>query len=120
MGGERRKLPKLKRRKLAQLKAKLPQVEIGGCKVHRINFKNISGTLGLGGGSTPEPDANNVSGVDTPQSDLAAFKQSLIKICRVTERPEPHIPCCPVDGLYVATVLVGTSGRFSCSFDLVW
>ena len=48
MGGERRKLPKLKRRKLAQLKAKLPQVEIGGCKVHRINLKKTSGTLGLG------------------------------------------------------------------------
>merc|ERR1719394_1662580 len=59
---------------------------------------------------TPKPDANNGSGVEMPQSDLAAFKQSLVEICRITGRPEPDIPCCYVDGLYVATVIVGDEG----------
>ena len=136
-GYEGHQAQELKRRKLPQRKAKLPQMSSGGCKVLKIDLKKNSGTgkpqaqgtpilpraetgikvqvrrISTGkwktnqSVSTPKPDANNGSGVEKPQSDLAAFKQSLIQICRVTERPEPYIPCCYVDGLYVATVIVG-------------
>jgi len=129
-----------KRRKLPQRKAKLPQMSSGGCKVLKINLKKSSCTgkpqaqgtpilpraetgikvqvrrISTGRWKTnqsvptPKPDANNGSGVEMPQSDLAAFKQSLVEICRITGRPEPDIPCCYVDGLYVATVLVGDEG----------
>jgi len=129
-----------KRRKLPQRKAKLPQMSSGGCKVAKINLKKsfwtgkpqAQGTPILPRAetgikvqvrristgkwktnqsvSTPKPDANNASGVKKPQADLAAFKQSLIEICRVTGRPEPDISCCYRDGLKKATVLVGDEG----------
>ena len=107
-GDEDHQGQEFKRRKLPQRKTKLPQMSSGGCKVLKINLKRISWT------GKPQAQGTPILPRDDDhlwvQSDLAAFKQSLIEICRITGRPEPDIPCCSVDGLHVATVLVGDEG----------
>ena len=61
--------------------------------------------------STPKPDAVDNSAVtERPQSDLTAFKQSLMKVCRVTGRPEPHISCTYADGWHMVEVIVRNEG----------
>jgi len=87
----------------------LPRAEAGiKVQVRRISTGRWNTNQSV---STPKQDGNNHGfDVDTPQSDLAAFKQSLIEICRITERPEPDISPRYVDGLYVATVIVGDEG----------
>ena len=61
--------------------------------------------------STPKSDAVDNSAVtERPQSDLTAFKQSLMKVCRVTGRPEPHISCTYADGWHMVEVIVRNEG----------
>jgi len=107
-GDEDHQGQEFKRRKLPQQKAKLPQMSSGGCKVLKIDLKKCSWT------GKPQAQGTPILPRDDDhlwaQSDLAAFKQSLIEICRITGRPEPEISPRYVLGLWTATVLVGDEG----------
>jgi len=107
-GDEDHQGQEFKRRKLPQRKAKLPQMSSGGCKVLKIDLKECSWT------GKPQAQGTPILPRDDDhlwaQSDLAAFKQSLIEICRLTGRPEPEISPRYVLGLWTATVLVGDEG----------
>ena len=61
--------------------------------------------------STPESNAvDNSAVIEMLQSDLTAFKQSLMEVCRVTGRPEPHISCTYADGWHMVEVIVRNEG----------
>ena len=61
--------------------------------------------------STPESNAvDNSAVIEMLQSDLTAFKQSLMEVCRVTGRPEPHISCTYADGWHMVEVIVWNEG----------
>ena len=135
----RRKLPQ-RRAKLSQLVGRTASGDAlgpGACKVFEVRKSNgtekvketsispkvdarikVEVTRGSTGNwkswvadSTPKSDAvDNSAGTEMPQSNLTAFKQSLMEVCRVTGRPEPHISCTYADGWHMVEVIVRNEG----------